>query len=37
VLKGVLSEHLRVASSELDSSVFPNSAAAKAIKGLFRA
>jgi uncharacterized protein (DUF1501 family) len=37
VLKGVLSEHLRVSSSELDSSVFPDSAAAKAIKGLFRA
>jgi len=37
VLKGVLSEHLRVAPGELDSSVFPDSAAAKAIKGLFRA
>ena len=37
VLKGVLSEHLRVSSSELDSSVFPDSAAAKAVKGLFRA
>jgi uncharacterized protein (DUF1501 family) len=37
VLKGVLSEHLRVSSSALDGSVFPDSAAAKGIQGLFRA
>jgi uncharacterized protein (DUF1501 family) len=37
VLKGVLSEHLRVSSGELDNSVFPNSVAAKPVKGLFRA
>jgi uncharacterized protein (DUF1501 family) len=37
VLKGVLAEHLFVASSALESSVFPNSTEAKPIKGLFRA
>jgi uncharacterized protein (DUF1501 family) len=37
VLKGVLSEHLMVSSSALESSVFPNSADARPIKGLFRA
>jgi uncharacterized protein (DUF1501 family) len=37
LLKGVLSEHLLVSSSALDSSVFPNSADARPIKGLFRA
>ena len=37
VLKGVLSEHLLVSSSALESSVFPNSADARPIKGLFRA
>jgi uncharacterized protein (DUF1501 family) len=37
VLKGVLSEHLLVSSSALESSVFPNSTAARPIKGLFRA
>jgi len=35
VLKGRAVEHLRLSSSELESSVFPNSAAAKAIKGCF--
>jgi uncharacterized protein (DUF1501 family) len=37
VLKGVLSEHVLVSSSALESSVFPNSAAARPIKGLLRA
>jgi uncharacterized protein (DUF1501 family) len=37
VLKGVLSEHLLVPSSALETSVFPNSATAKPIKGLLRA
>jgi uncharacterized protein (DUF1501 family) len=37
VLKGVLSEHLLVSSSALESSVFPNSAAARPIKDLLRA
>jgi len=37
VLKGVLTEHLLVSSSALESSVFPNSADARSIKGLFRA
>jgi len=37
VLKGVLSEHLLVSSSALENSVFPNSADARPIKGLFRA
>jgi len=37
VLKGVLSEHLLVASSALESSVLPNSFEARPIKGLFRA
>jgi uncharacterized protein (DUF1501 family) len=37
VLKGVLSEHLLVSSSALESSVFPNSIGARPIKGLFRA
>jgi uncharacterized protein (DUF1501 family) len=37
VLKGVLSEHLLVASSALESSVFPDSSSARPIKGLFRA
>jgi uncharacterized protein (DUF1501 family) len=37
VLKGVLSEHLLVPSSALESSVFPNSSEARPIKGLFRA
>ena len=37
VLKGVLSEHLLVSSNALESSVFPNSADARPIKGLFRA
>jgi uncharacterized protein (DUF1501 family) len=37
VLKGVLSEHLLVSSSALESSVFPNSADGRPIKGLFRA
>jgi len=37
VLKGVLSEHFLVSSSALESSVFPGSADARAIKGLFRA
>jgi uncharacterized protein (DUF1501 family) len=36
VLKGVLSEHLLVSSGALESSVFPNSTAARPIKGLFR-
>jgi len=37
VLKGVLSEHLLVASGALESTVFPNSNDARPIKGLFRA
>jgi uncharacterized protein (DUF1501 family) len=37
VLKGVLSEHLLVSSSALENSVFPSSADARPIKGLFRA
>jgi uncharacterized protein (DUF1501 family) len=37
VLKGVLSEHLLVSSSALESSVFPNSTDARPIKGLLRA
>jgi uncharacterized protein (DUF1501 family) len=37
VLKGVLSEHLLVSSSALETSVFPNSATARPIKGLLRA
>jgi len=37
VLKGVLSEHLMVPSSVLETSVFPNSANARPIKGLLRA
>ncbi len=36
VLKGVLCEHLLVSSRALESSVFPDSAAAQAIKGLIR-
>ena len=36
VLKGVLSEHLLVSSLALESTVFPNSANARSIKGLFR-
>jgi len=36
VLKGVLSEHLLVPTSALESSVFPSSADARPIKGLFR-
>ena len=37
VLKGVLSEHLLISSSALENSVFPDSAGARPIKGLFRA
>ena len=37
VLKGVLSEHLHVASSALESSVFPNSSEARPFRDLFRA
>jgi uncharacterized protein (DUF1501 family) len=37
VLKGVLSEHLLVSSNALETSVFPNSATARPIKGLLRA
>jgi uncharacterized protein (DUF1501 family) len=37
VLKGVLSEHLLVPSSALESSVFPNSTGVRPIKGLLRA
>ena len=37
VLKGVLTEHLLVSSSALESSVFPDSADARSMKGLFRA
>jgi uncharacterized protein (DUF1501 family) len=36
VLKGVLSEHLLVSSGALESTVFPGSADARPIKGLFR-
>jgi uncharacterized protein (DUF1501 family) len=37
VLKGVLAEHLQVSSGALEDWVFPDSAAAKPIKGLVRA
>lgn len=37
VLKGVLSDHLRIANRVLESSVFPDSAAAKPLQGLIRA
>jgi uncharacterized protein (DUF1501 family) len=37
VLKGVLSEHLLVSSSALETRVFPDSTDARPIKGLFRA
>lgn len=37
VLKGVLAEHLLVSSRALESSVFPDSSAAKPFKGLVRA
>ncbi len=37
LLKGVLSDHLLVSSAALESSVFPSSADARPIKGLFRA
>jgi uncharacterized protein (DUF1501 family) len=37
VFKGVLSEHLLVSSAALESTVFPGSADARPIKGLFRA
>ena len=37
VLKGVLSEHLLVSSGALENTVFPGSADARPIKGLFRA
>jgi uncharacterized protein (DUF1501 family) len=37
VLKGVLQEHLLVPSKDLESSVFPDSGSAKALKGLIRA
>jgi uncharacterized protein (DUF1501 family) len=37
VLKGVLSEHLLVSSGALENTVFPSSADARPIKGLFRA
>ena len=37
ILKGVLSEHLLVSASALETSVFPGSGAAKPIRGLFRA
>jgi uncharacterized protein (DUF1501 family) len=36
VLKGVLQDHLRLASRTLDSSVFPDSAAVKPLSGLIR-
>jgi len=36
VLKGVLSEHLLVSTSTLESSVFPDSTNARVVKGLFR-
>jgi uncharacterized protein (DUF1501 family) len=37
VLKGILSEHLLVSTNALETSVFPGSADARPIKGLFRA
>jgi uncharacterized protein (DUF1501 family) len=37
VMKGVLTDHLKVASSALDKDVFPGSANATALKGLIRA
>jgi uncharacterized protein (DUF1501 family) len=37
VLKGVLSEHLLVSSGAMENTVFPSSADARPIKGLFRA
>src|SRR5450432_4093946 len=37
VLKGVLADHLQVPTRALESSVFPDSAAAKSVQGLFRA
>jgi uncharacterized protein (DUF1501 family) len=37
VMKGMLSEHLLVSSNALETSVFPGSADARPIKGLFRA
>lgn len=37
VLKGVLSEHLLVSTRSLETSVFPESADARPIKGMFRA
>jgi uncharacterized protein (DUF1501 family) len=37
VLKGVMAEHLQVPSRALDSTVFPDSSAAKALSGLIRA
>lgn len=37
VLKGVLAEHLLVSSNALENNVFPGSADARPIKGLFRA
>jgi uncharacterized protein (DUF1501 family) len=37
VLKGVLSEHLRVSSAALESSVFPDSTNARPLQGLVRA
>jgi uncharacterized protein (DUF1501 family) len=37
VLKGVLQEHLLVPSRALDTTVFPDSTAAKALSGLVRA
>jgi uncharacterized protein (DUF1501 family) len=37
VLKGVLSEHLLVSSGALENAVFPDSAGARPIEGLFRA
>jgi uncharacterized protein (DUF1501 family) len=37
LLKGVLSDHLLVSSAALESTVFPSSADARPIKGLFRA
>jgi len=37
VLKGVLQEHLLVPCRDVESSVFPDSGSAKALKGLIRA
>jgi uncharacterized protein (DUF1501 family) len=37
IMKGVLADHLHVPSSALDKDVFPDSARAKALGGLFRA